>query len=330
MYQCFNTGQKKFCVFLGEYKKNIEDRGKPRILCNDKNRLLTPKNYTAMKTQKLKTYQLIAALLTAFILTGCMKENPFSKMKNPDFKAIEDNALADNIFADVFNQGGTAVTDAEAQSKGKGSVLGKSGCPTITISPFDLSWPKLITLDYGTGPCLGSDGRYRSGIVYIHSTGEWRSPGTVVTITFDDYYIDNHAVEGTKTITNNGRNANNNLVYEVDVQNAKITKPDNTFLTWGSLRQHEWIEGEETILNPFDDGYLITGSYAGVSSGNESYTIDIIEALYIHTSCQWIRAGILDINIQGMSTVRIDYGNGDCNAHAEIIYEGHTYPLVMQ
>lgn len=273
-------------------------------------------------------------ILSIFILFvtlffGCLKDKEFGK-KKPSFKAISDNALADNIFADVFNQGGKNLKDAEAKSKNKNEPYEKSGCPTVTISPFDLTWPKLITVDFGPTDCLGVDGRNRRGIVYIHATGEWTMPGTVVTITFDNYYIDNYKVEGSEVITNNGRNSNNNIVYGVDVQNAKITKPDNTFLTWASQREHEWIEGESTILNPYDDGYMITGSYSGVSSGNENYTIDIITPLYIHLSCQWIKGGILDADIDGWSTIRVDYGDGTCDANADFIYQGQTYPFVMQ
>jgi len=299
------------------------------MMCNTiRNQLLTQK-FKAMKTMKKTSLLLSLTVVFALLLSGCMKDREFGK-KKPSFKAIGDNALADNIFADVFNQGGKAVADAEEQSKNKSGQYIQSGCPTVTISPFDLTWPKLITYDFGPTDCLGSDGRSRRGIVFIHATGEWRLPGTVVTITFDDFYLDNHKVEGVKVITNEGRNAANNLVYGVDVSNAKITKPDNTFLTWASQREHEWIEGEATILNPYDDGYMISGSYAGVSSGNENYTIDIITPLYIHMSCQWIRSGVLDINIDGMSTIRVDYGSGACDPNAEIFYEGQTYPLVMQ
>jgi len=282
-----------------------------------------------MKTQIKTCLFLSAVIIFSVLFTGCMKDREFGKRK-PSFKAIGDNALADNIFADVFSHGTKAVKEAEAKSKNKGSIFGKSSCPTITISPYDLTWPKLITYDFGPTDCIGVDGRSRRGIIYVHATGEWKLPGTVVTITFDDFYIDNHKVEGEKVITNIGRNSDNNLVYSVVVSNAKITKPDNTYLTWASNREHEWIEGEATILNPYDDGYLITGNYQGVSSGNENYTIDIISPLYIHMSCQWIRAGIIDINIDGMSTIRVDYGNGACDPNAEIIYEGQTYPLVMQ
>lgn len=284
-----------------------------------------------MKTN-LKNSLVLGILILTFAATnGCKKEEDENNTpKTPDFGVLADAALGENIFGDVFSQSNNAVNEAEEQTSNKAGKAHKSNCPTLTISPFDLTWPKNITVDFGPTNCVGSDGRSRRGIINIHATEAWRMPGAVTTITFDDYYIDNHKVEGTKIITNNGRNIDSNLVYTVDVQNAKVTKPDNTFLTWESLRQHEWIEGEATILNPYDDGYLITGDYAGISSGGENYTIDIISALYIHMSCAWIKAGIIDVNIDGVSTIRVDYGDGSCNPNANVIYEGITYPIVMQ
>jgi len=280
-------------------------------------------------TQKLK-YVLMGLLLSFIcVSTSCQKEKT-KPDKKPNFKAIEDNAIAERIFGDVFNQSGKASKDAEAETGGKGGDIIFSGCPTLTISPFDLTWPKNITVDFGPTNCLGNDGHNRRGIIHIHATGTWRTPGSVTTVTFSNYYHDEHKVEGTKIITNNGRNADSNFVYTIDVQNAKITKPDNTFLTWASLRQNEWIEGESTILNPFDDAYLVTGNITGVSSGGENYTIDILTALNVHMSCQWIRAGVLEIKIDNISPIQVDYGTGACDPYADVLYEGVTYPIVMQ
>lgn len=284
-----------------------------------------------MKTTiKLSVKLMILVLLTSLIFTSCKKAEEENQNKQPNFSAITDNVLAENIFADVFNQSGKASKDAEEQTNDKNFKGVLTGCPTITISPFDLTWPKVITVDFGQTNCLGTDGRNRRGIINVHATESWYTNGSVTTITFTDYFIDDHKVEGTEIITNNGRNLDSNLVFTADVQNAKITKPDNTFLLWNSLRQQEWIEGEPTILNPYDDAYLVTGNVTGTSSGGENYTINTIAPLNVLVGCQWIRAGIIDINIQGMPTIRVDYGNGTCDGLADAIINGVTYPIVMQ
>lgn len=297
---------------------------KTKITCTTKSRSI-----------KLNVCILTLIITAAVFFSSCKKENKNESdnvniAKKPSFSAITDNAVAESVFSDVFNQSGKASKDAEAETGNKNGKSVLTGCPTITISPFDLTWPKVITVDFGQTNCLGSDGRNRRGIINIHATEGWRTPGSVTTITFTNYYVDNNKVEGIEIITNNGRNLDSNLVYTVDVQNAKITKPDNTFIMWNSLRQHEWIAGEPTILDPYDDAYLITGNVTGTSSGGDSYTIVTVTPLNILFGCQWIRAGIIDINIQGLPTIRVDYGNGTCDGFADAIVNGVTYPIVMQ
>ena len=286
----------------------------------------------AMKTL-IKIYLVLITVLftTSLFFTSCEKDdNTPPQNKQPNFSAITDNALAENIFADVFNQSGNASKEAEEATSNKSGMGVLTNCPTITISPFDLTWPKIITVDFGQTNCLGSDGRNRRGIINIHATERWHTSGSITTITFTDYYIDDHKVEGIEIITNNGRNIDSNLVYTADVQNAKITKPDNSYLLWNSLRQQEWIEGEPTFLNPFDDLYLITGNVTGTSSGGDNYTINTLTPLNVLVGCQWIRAGIIEINIQGVPTITVDYGNGVCDGYCEATVNGVTYPIIMQ
>jgi len=284
-----------------------------------------------MKTKiKFSILTLSVIIAAGVFFSACEKTDDNNQIKQPDFNAIMDNVLAESIFADVFDQSGKASRDAEEATSNKGLNGILTGCPTITISPFDLTWPKVITVDFGTTNCLGTDGRNRRGIINIHATEGWHTPGSVTTITFTDYYIDDHKVEGTEIITNNGRNADSNLVFTADVQNAKITKPDNTFILWNSLRQQEWIEGEPTILNPYDDVYLVTGNVTGTSSGGDDYTINTITPLNVLVGCKWIRAGIMEINVQGLPIISVDYGNGTCDGFAVATVNGATYPIVMQ
>lgn len=276
-----------------------------------------------MKNLKLSAY----FMAITFITIACVKEE---KGKDFDPNTLKDNAIAENIFSDVFQQGGKASRDADDETSQKTDIEILSNCPSLTITPFDTTWPKTLVLDYGSTNCTGTDLRQRRGKVNIVATERWRETGSITTITFDNYFIDNHKVEGTKIITNLGRNQNNNLVYDVKVQNAVVTKPDNTTIQWGSVRSHEWIEGESTILNPFDDVYLISGNITGTSAAGVNYTIDTQQSLNVKFGCRWVRAGIIDINIQNLQTITIDYGDGTCNPNATANYLGTNYPIILQ
>ena len=70
-------------------------------------------------------------------------------------------------------------------------------------------------------------------------------------------------------VTNNGKNNSQNLVYNIDVNNASINT-DNGIINWQSNRIRELIAGGETYLDDSDDVYRITGISTGnAANGNE-------------------------------------------------------------
>ena len=74
-------------------------------------------------------------------------------------------------------------------------------CADITVTPNDSTYPKTIIIDFGNG-CLGLDGKFRSGAIIIHLTAPLRRPGSVVTITFRNFYVNRVHLQGTKIISN--------------------------------------------------------------------------------------------------------------------------------
>lgn len=262
---------------------------------------------------------------TTVTFTSCK----WKKINQEDLDAAEDIALAENLFSDAFKQVGDAASSYEDSLKSTHQTL--SGCGTLTISPLDtVTWPKTVTLDFGPVNCMGSDYRNRRGIIQAQFTDWWRETGCVVTVTFNNYYVNDNKIEGTKIITNQGRNASNNLVYDVEFPNCTITKPDNGVITWHTSREHEWIEGENTFFNPYDDVYLIRGSAGGTSALGVPYTFQTVTDLNVLVGCRWIRAGELNFNIGSVPTIGIDFGDGACDWNAVVIYEGNEYDIIMQ
>lgn len=259
----------------------------------------------------------------AFIVTACQKK----KFENLD--ATQDMALAENLFSDSYKQV-TGAGQATADSlKAYNDIL--AGCGTLSITPFDtINWPKTVTLDFGNSNCIGNDGRSRRGkIIAVYS--HWlRDPGTTVTVNFDDYFVNDHEVLGTKTYTNNGYNAENHLTFTVSFPNCQIVKPNNGgTISWSTTRVHEWSAGE-TTFTPLDDVWDVTGSANGTSADGVDFSLNIVQELNVKYGCRWIRSGILDMDIEGLNTITVNYGNGTCDANATCTYDGVDYPFVMQ
>jgi hypothetical protein len=284
-----------------------------------------------MYTKKISLFIAGSMVCTALLFSACKKD---STATDSDTESAQDNALAESSFNDI-----TTITDQAAYSgsvnmrvagsaaadKEDGSL--GSGCATVSIDT--VSTPHIITVDFGITNCLCNDGRYRRGKIMASFTGRYKDAGTVISISFSNYFVNNNQLTGTKKITNNGLNASGNLVYTIEVNGSVIKANGAGTATWVSTRQREWVAGASTPLLLSDDVYSITGTASGTTAKGKSYTIAITKALVRKMSCRWFESGVLDVTPQGKPTRTLDYGNTGCDANATVTILGHTFPIVL-
>jgi hypothetical protein len=275
---------------------------------------------------KIAPKLLITAAVVSLLFVSCRKDKDEDDIETV---TARDNALAENTYNDVANIADQAATGtlssylAPTSSEYKSSLL--SSCATITHD--SVSVPRILTIDFGSTNCLCNDGRYRRGIINVSYNGSYRDSASTHTISFTNYYVDNHKVSGTKTVVNNGHNAAGNLTYSISV-NGQIDKSSGGIITWTSSRTREWILGESTPTWG-DDVYLITGSASGVatpSSGTStSYTIVITSALRKEIGCRHFVSGKFELAPSGKATRYVDFGTGACDNTAQVTINGHVY-----
>lgn len=271
----------------------------------------------------------IISLLAAAIFTACTVEREKPPTPEETVRAMQEYIMVAKIFSDSFDEASDAGKESDEQLEGKKGP--KSDFPIITIEPFDLvTWPKTITADYGTTNYLCLDGRYRRGKIVITASDFYRNEGAEYVVNFENYYQNDHKVEGTQTVTNSGRNNDGFLVYGVVITNGKITTPESKVVYFNQNSTRTWTEGESTVIQPCDDVYLIAGTQDGVSSDSIHYTITVPEDLNVLVCCKWVRSGILNINIEELPTISIDYGETNCDNQATISFGGNTYPVNME
>ncbi|MFM7233171.1 MAG: hypothetical protein ACKOZM_01185 [Flavobacteriales bacterium] len=230
-----------------------------------------------------------------------------------------DNSTAENMFSDMFK----VVDDVSSNTAGIREE--NIGC-IDTLIVDTLSNPKTILIDFGDDACAGNDGRTRTGILHITYTGRYREPGTVITITPENYRVNNHLVEGQKTIANMGFNANGQLYYTITA-NGTVTEPSNAWtISWSANRTRTWVEGQDTPSR-LDDVYEITGGSTGVNRNGVNYTSTITAPLRAEFTCAWIVSGQVTIEPEDYATRYIDFGNGECNNGFTVTVNGETYQL---
>ncbi len=264
--------------------------------------------------------------LASLIFTGCKKEQ-----NDIDTATSADNAQSESVYNDVSSEVDNAAMSnkfLDPSSTGVSTVT----CPTITIDhPDSTTWPKVVTIDFGSTNCTNATGVNHRGQIIATFSGPYRAIGTVITITFNNYYVNDNHVEGTKTITNGGTNALGQMFWTVVVQNAQITKTDGTVITWNATRTRTWVSGQNTVGNWTDDAYQITGSAAGTNSNGNSYTSIITSPLYIAWGCRWVEAGTIEVTPSGKPSHTIDFGTaGNCDNDATVTINGNVYNIKLR
>jgi hypothetical protein len=268
--------------------------------------------------------------LCGFVISGCKKTSPAAT--DSDTTASNENAFSQSTFNDAGN-----ISDQAASSNmstyrlnadANGSLL--SNCATIIWDTLNHTNADTLIVDFGTTNCLCHDGRYRRGKINImYTKRHYFDSLNVITLTFNNYFVNDYGVSGTKIITNQGR-INGQQTYNVVVNNGTITKPNNGgSFTWNSNITRKWIAGQNTPFFWYDDVYSFTGNSNGVSSTGTGYVATIVTPLERALSCYWIGKGILDFTPSGKATRIIDYGNGTCDNVATVTINGHQYTVYM-
>ncbi len=282
-----------------------------------------------------RNFVLVIGFLS-LISFSCKKEKE-QEVLEFDTQTGQDNALAEGVFSDVNNianqaikNGSSGLTTYRIQDAASTYL---SGCATVTIAPDSTGTGGVATVDFGSTDCLCLDGHYRRGIINFTYTGPYSDSGTVITTSFDDYFVGKDTtrmfeVTGSKTVTNLGPNTAGNTHFSIAVVGHIIDSQGRT-MDWTSSRAREWISGE-TTLNWQDDRYLITGNANGTNFEGNSYTVLITHALDIDFSCFWIKEGTFDLTPTGKATRTFDYGSGICDNQASITVNGQTFAVTLR
>ena len=286
-----------------------------------------------MKNTKTIITLTLLSLITLTTVPSCKKKANNSPIVDSDVSAANDNNIAEGHFNDAQNIADQSATGNLVfySPTFNGDVkqndeYEKSSCATITHD--SLSNPKSITIDFGNTNCVCNDGKSRRGKILVSYIGRYRDSASVHTISFDNYFVDNNQLLGTKTVTNNGHNSNGKTTFTIHVDGQVIKANNGGTITWVSDRVRVWTQGEST-LTFIDDEYSITGSGSGTNSSGNSFTTLITSPLVRALACRWFKSGIITVTPSNKPVRTIDYGTGTCDANATVTINGTAYPIIL-
>ena len=284
----------------------------------------------------------VLTFLVASMLFSCQKDvssaNNTSVTEEQATTYSEESSMAEASFDDAEDLATTA-----ADEEGNASEYGINGrlfrplftelraaigdCAEITITPNDSTYPKTITVDFGNG-CLGRDGKFRTGAIIVHLTAPLRRPGSVVTISFRNYYVNRVHLEGKKIISNLSEPPMHK--WSVQVVGGKVTFPSGRGYSYQGIKVKTQVGGMDTRIVR-DDVYEITGRSQTEFNSGLTITLNTESPLVKKVACPWISDGKLKIKINDR-VLYLDYGfpnNGDCDNKALLYWNNATNQKVI-
>lgn len=271
-----------------------------------------------------KTYFFLLIIACFFCFVAC-EDNPLGG--DTEIQTALDHSFAQSEFGVI-----QSTFDIEAQlnddlnnktTQTNGFLCSCSNIVVVENSDGTYT----MEVDYGAG-CICLDGRRRAGKLIGIFNGKWNVDGAFVDITSDGYQVT--GFDGTsydfsfnKRITR--VNAQN---YSVEVNNAVLSSADGS-ISWNSNRTIEWVAGTDD-MNPETNEYLIRGSASGTAITGVNFTVTIDEPLKILATCPNIVSGVITLTPQGGADRLIDYGNGTCDATANVTISGFSRTIQLR
>lgn len=266
----------------------------------------------------------LAAFFAVFVIISCNKISTQNDNIDTQVTLAQNDAVSDAIMENLDQ----TIDDQLQQIEKNGyTVINTKSVsdeitictPEITIEQPDTSkFPKTITIDYGDSCSIidNSDTIVRKGKIIVVVTGRYWKTGSTRTMTFNDFYINNIKIEGTRTVNTNGKNNKGNYTWLIQVQGGKIIFNDTAFVTFETSRLREWINNG--TLPRMDDTISITGSESGTNINGKSYQKSIIEPLLKPFGCPVFVSGVVETKIDNQISYSVNFGNGSCDKIATV------------
>jgi len=261
------------------------------------------------------------------VLGSCKKSDVSSVTASNDSKAVtlsDSSTVAENAYYDVLNNAFVGYSDNVSSmgvsQSGRTTIMstgtegigtGHLSCANYTISDsVQGQYPKTLTLDFGTG-CSSIDGILRTGKLIYTFSGPLFTPGTTVSVSFNQYTVNGYGVQGSYTITNNSTQSG--ISFTTLVTNGILTCPDATNFHYSHNKTYTQTAGASTPYDISDDVYAITGNSAFSSSDGSSLVLNVTTPLVRNFTCLNITQGVVAFVYDQDISGTIDFGDGTCD-----------------
>ena len=263
-------------------------------------------------------------------LSACQKNSATNSNQSNAANLTDSSTAAENAYYDVLNNAFVGYSDnskvwtASTPQSGQTTTLstevenitGNLGCAIYAIDNTTPGvYPKTLTLDFGTG-CTSADGISRKGKLIYLFTGSLLTPGSKVSVTFNQYVVNGYGLQGTYSITNNSTPAG--VIINTQVTNGIITYPSGNNYHYGHNRTFTMTAGASTPFIIADDVYAITGNSSFSAADGSSLVCNITTPLVKAIACPYVNTGVVSFVFDQVVNGTLDFGSGACDNQATL------------
>ena len=256
----------------------------------------------------MKKLMLIPVIGIMVLFSSCSEDGETSTNLVQEFD-LESEATIDANYEDVDD-----IVNAGIESISEGARVEEDELldgATITHDRDN----NIITIDYGTG-VEGPGGRIRRGMIIItYSELRW-TPGAFRQVTFENFSVDNVAVEGVRRLENTSASTDASPEFTVTLAGGKLT------ITREVNKVRSWLRA----ANPRNDEVEVSGNANGSRRDGSTYNVEILEPIVYKRDCRRARvfvpvSGVKQIT-SGENVAVLDYGDGSCDNLATLTING--------
>ena len=265
-----------------------------------------------------------AILILAFFAASSCKKGSIETNYNPSLSVGNKQVIAERAYSEVFNLFIMVVSDSSLKTEGS-KVIFNAQCTYQDTNGIE------YIIDYGPYNTNCPDGKGRKGKISVDLNEDFSQTGSIATLHFENYTVNDLILAGNNTINNNGLSAGMLQMYEHMVPDATLTFYDTIShgsFHWESTKTFTWIAGKESLNDFSDDVFEISGQATGSDINGVVYSAIIIEALGDHLDCRWIRSGKTLLNTPGLDVNNgsIQYiGEDTCTNQVIYYFNGNPF-----
>jgi hypothetical protein len=269
---------------------------------------------------------LTIGLLAGISIISCQKEKQADNAA--DLEMTEKSAQAEAIFDEM-----TEIADQAYESEifnlkdGPDAADRLGNCVTITLDTTVM--PRVLTIDFGEENCLCRDGKWRRGKIIVTFTGHYHQTGTVITHSFENFYVNDNHIEGQRVLTNHGPNSSGFPETSIVSEGTITFNQSGLILTIENNRLRTWIEGYNQP-GWWNNVFLIEGSGSHSFSNGNGFTRTILDPLRREAACHHFVSGTIETVPVNKPARILDYGDGECDNIATLTINGETYIIKLR